>query len=589
VAKFTKSEIENLRIALRHEMHQHLPKWRTLARYIAPKRLKERTRKVDGRRRDEDIINNQAGRSLRTFVSGMMNGATPRTRPWFNLTTSNHQANQEQRVKKYFTEVEKILNTHFQISNLYRTLPIAYKDLGVFSNSAFAMLPHAKHGFYFYPFAIGTYAFACDREGTTNMFTRDFTLNIKEIVQTYGQLKPNGQIDWVNIPNTVRNKWDQKHYLEEVLLSQVIVPNPSYDPTKRSLNPEDKKFISYTYVQGYSGSGNPSVVGNQSSTGFRQELSDFNQGEVPFLKVSGYNYFPVITPRWEIEAEGYYGIDGPGEVALSDIMTLQREEAFRFEGVEKLIRPPMVGHASLRRYQSSILAGGITYVDDRGMAHGFKPAFELNPQLSELVASKEEIQMYIKEAFYEDLFRQMSARPTVSHVTKAEIDQRSSEAMAAITPVLGQTDEDMTSKIIDNAILILGEQAKLPERPRQLINARLMPEYISVLAQASRASLLTTQERVLTFTSQVAQALQEPSLLKIMKAEDHVRFYAENAGLDPNLILDEREFGQVQEASNQAQLAQIQADQQAQGAQTAKTLSETQTSGGSLLDQLVNQ
>lgn len=588
MARITKSEAENIRTSLRYEMQRHLPKWRMLAKYIAPKRLKERTKKVNGSRRDEEIINNQAGRSLRTFVSGMMNGATPRTRPWFNLTTNNHKANQDAAVKKYFTEVEKILNTHFQVSNLYRTLPIAYKDLGVFSNSAFAMLPHAKHGFYFYPFAIGTYAFACDREGRTNMFTRDFTLNVKEIVNTYGQLKPNGQIDWKNIPRVVQHKWEQKHYLEEVLLSQVIIPNPEYNPNNVSLNPEDKKFVSYTYVQGYSGSGSPSVLGNQSPTGFRREVSEMGRDGNVFLRIGGYDYFPVITPRWEIEPEGYYGVDGPGEVALSDIMTLQLEEKFRFEGIEKLIRPPMVGHASLRRYQSSILAGGITYVDDRGMQHGFKPAFELNPQLSELVASKEELQVYIKEAFYEDLFRQMSSRPTLSHVTKAEIDQRSSEAMAAIAPVLGQTDEDMTSKIIENALLILGEKDALPERPRQLSQARIMPEYISVLAQASKASLLVTQERVLNFASQAAAALQDPSILKIFKLEENMRYYAENAGLDPNLIMDEREFAEIKDAIEAMQAQQLAAQQQAENAQTAKVLSESKTQdGASLLDQMV--
>lgn len=588
MAKLTKAEAQNLRESLRFEMKRHLPKWRLLSKYIAPKRLKERTNKVDGNRRDEEIINNQAGRSTRTFVSGMMNGATPRTRPWFNLTTTDYKSNKESEVKRYFSEVETILNMHFQISNLYRTLPVAYKDLAVFSNSAFAMLPHAQHGFYFYPFAIGTYAFACDREGRTNMFTRDFTLNVREMVETYGQLKPNGQIDWKNIPTTVRRKWEQKHYLEEILLTQLIVPNPEYNPSKSSLNPLDKKFQSYTYVQGYAGSGSPSVMSSQSPTGFRQEYSDMGEDE-PFIRISGYDYFPVITPRWEIEPEGYYGVDGPGEIALADIMTLQKEEKFRFEGIEKLIRPPMVGHASLRRYQSSILAGGITYVDDRGMQHGFKPAFELNPQLSELVASKEEIQRYIQEAFYEDLFRQISSRPTVSHVTKAEIDQRSSEALAAIQPVLGQTDEDMTSNIIGNGIMLLEEQGRLPKKPRQLERSRLMPEYISVLAQASKASLLVTQERVLNFVASASQALGDPTILKLMKAEDHIRFYAENAGLDPNLIANEKEYADIQKAVNDARQVQLQSQMANQQAQTAKTLSDAKTQdGGSLLDQMVS-
>ena len=45
--------------------------------------------------------------------------------------------------KLTYAEVESILNSHFQVSNLYKILPLVYKDVGIFSNAAFAM-PKAK-------------------------------------------------------------------------------------------------------------------------------------------------------------------------------------------------------------------------------------------------------------------------------------------------------------------------------------------------------------------------------------------------------------------------------------------------------------
>ena len=588
MARLSRSEVEGIRQSLKTEMHRHLPKWRTLAKYIAPHRLKESDQKVDGRRKDENIINNQAGRSLRTFVSGMMNGATPRSRPWFNLISASPKSSKSNDESRYYAETEKVLDRHFQISNLYRVLPMTYKDVGVFSNSAFAMLPHARYGFYFYPFAIGTYAFASDREGRTDMFCRDFTLNVRQVVETYGQLDQAGKIIWDNLPIMIEERYKAAKYMEEIILTQVIVPNSLYNPekAKMSLDPSDKKFQSYTYILGSNASGTT----QQNPTGFRQaQMTDKDEKRSvhEFLKVGGYDYFPVITPRWEVEPEGYYGIDGPGEIALADIQTLQEQEKYRMEGIAKLVRPPMVGHASLRRHASSILAGGITYVDDRGMAQGFKPAFTLNPQLSELIGAKEEIQSYIKTAFYEDLFLQLSSQRTISHVTAAQINQQTAETMAAMAPVLGQWDHDLSSPLIENALFILGEAGKLPKKPESLKNDRLVPEYISVLAQASKASLTASQEKYVQFVAGTAEMLQDPTLLKMANGESLIRAYAENEGIAPQLVLDELQYKQAKEAAMEAQAAQAQQEAAAAQAQTAKTMADTPLGNGSALDQAI--
>ena len=588
MARLTRTEVEGIRQALKTEMHRHLPKWRTLAKYISPHRLKEDHQKVDGRRKDYDIINNQAGRSLRTFVSGMMNGATPRSRPWFNLASATPKSSKSNAEQEYYSETEKVLARHFQISNLYRVLPMAYKDVGIFSNAAFAMLPHARYGIYFYPFAIGTYAFASNREGRTDMFSRDFTLNVRQVVETYGRLNSSGQIMWEFLPEMIEELYKTAKYLQEIILTQVIVPNALYNPieAKQSLDPADKKFQSYTYIIGSNASG----VTQQDPTGFRQaNMSDSakRRSTSEFLKVGGYDYFPIITPRWEVEPEGYYGVDGPGEIALADIMTLQEQEIFRMEGVAKLVRPPMVGHASLRRHASSILAGGITYVDDRGMQHGFKPAFTLNPQLVELIGAKEEIQSYIKEAFYENLFLQLSSQKTISHVTAAQINQQTAETMAAMSPVLGQWDHDSSGPIIENALFILGDQGRLPEKPKSLKNDRLVPEYISVLAQASKASLTASQEKYIQFVAGTAEMLQDPTLLKMVPGEQLIRSYANNEGIAPQLVADEIEFAKARKAAQEAAVQQAQQEQQAQNAETAKTMSETKTGTGSALDQAI--
>jgi len=584
MAILSRSEANSIQDSLIQDRDKHMPKWEEQGRYIAPNRLKRDNRKTDGRKKTQDIINNQAGRSMRTFQSGMMNGATPSSRPWFNVVSSDPMVSQAASVKKYYKKVESTVESHLQLSNFYRVMPLTYKDLAVFSNSAMAMLEDAVTGFHFYHFAVGTYAFACDEKSRPNMFVREFTLNVRQVIEKYAGRDEKGDIDYKNIDAGIIEKYKAKQYLDDVMLCNLIVPNPDYNPSKQSLNSHDKKFQSYTYVTGTNSNGVPS----QSPVGFRntngEDKATKDKGNLKeYIKVSGFDYFPVIISRWEVEPEGYYGIDGPGETAIADIKTLQKIEEYKFEAVVKLVRPPMVGHASLRRHQSSILAGGITYVDDRGMQHGFKPAFSINPQLSELLGSKDEIERYIGNSFYEDLFRQLSSEKKLSHVTAAEINQRASETVAAIAPILGQFDHDTTGPIIENAIYLLDKAGKLPEKPKELEDKSLKPEYISVLAQASKASLITTQEKFIGYVSSVSQALQRPELLRIVNAEKDVRQYAENAGIDPETILDEAEYNKSVEEYQEAMAKRAQQELAMQEAATAKTLSETKTTGDNAL------
>lgn len=574
------AEVTALRNRMRDSMNRHLPTWRELARFISPERLKENPDdKNNGSRKDQRIIKNQAGRSLRTFVSGMMNGATPRSRPWFNLTVNNKSKANSALSKRYFKETEDVLNSHFQVSNLYRVLPITYKDVGVFSNAAFAMLPHPRYGFYFYPFAIGTYAFACDMEGNTNMFTRDFSLTVRQIVERYATLKPNGQIDWTNIPMWVRTNWEQGKYLETMVLSQVIVPNPGYNPDKRTLDPADKKFQSYSFVQAM-GSNLPP----QTSSGFRNEMAVNNQ---EFIKVSGFDYFPVITPRWEVLPEEDYGIDGPGHIALGDVKTLQEMEKWRLEAIAKSVKPPMVGHASLRRHQASILAGGITYVDDQGAAAGFKPAFTVDPKISDLIMDQQEYVQAIKSAFYEDLFLMLSAERSVSHVTAREIDEKAAERMSTLAPVLGQWDQDLSSKLIYNAQLILEQAGRLPKKPRELEGEMLRPEYISILAQAAKVSMMNSLEKFTSFVSNLATVQQDPALLQLLNGEQAIRMYGDYVAVDPTLIKDETEYQAVKDTIAQKQMMAQQSAQMSQQAESAKNLSQAKIGEGSMLDTLL--
>jgi len=585
------SEVEWIRLSLVTERARFMPTWRVEHEFVNPHYIRESSGgRNDGSRKSGKIINNLARRGLRVFQSGMFNGATPRQSPWFFLTVPNDELANRQDAKRYFYKAERVLNQHFELSNLYQVLPMSYKNLGTCSNSAFAMLPHQKYGFFFQPFITGSWGVGRNVEGDADIFFRDFTMTVKQVVESYGRLNSRGHIEWSNQWNTIdpwiQDAWNEGRYTETVMLTNVIIPNPN--PDKYSIDPADKAWQSYTYIMAMGGGlPNQYAPGQTKFQGKRPvELSLPTERE-QYLSVKGYDYFPVIVPGWDIPPENDYGVDGPCEIAIDDVMTLQELAKGRLTAVDKLLRPPMVGPSSLRRHQSSILAGGITYIE--GESAKFVPAFEVDPKVAELINAEDKYEQAVNNAFYVDVFLRILTEKKISHVSAREIEEKAQEKLTTLGPLLGQVDRNQSSKIIDNAQILLSAQGRMPEPPESLIGQNMRPEYISPLARAAKQLMITGAERSVNFGVSLANATQNPALARIFKTEKIVRDYSFWNGLDPHSIADENEY---QEILQQVAQEQAQAKQLAQAqvrAQTAKDLSQAEISPDKNMLQLAQE
>ena len=192
--------------------------------------------------------------------------------------------------------------------------------------------------------------------------------------------------------------------------------------------------------------------------------------------------------------------------------------------------------------------------------------------------------MAIDEAFYVDLFRQFSRGESKTHVSVEEIREKSSERMAMVAPALGQLDFDQNSKLIENAMFILEAQGRMPKRPRELEGEQNTIEYISILAQAAKASLMNSVERGANFLTSFAQSVGKPEIISIIDEEKYARKYLEYVGVDPELIRDEDEVDAVRQGILQDKQMQKNLAVDAQAAATARDLSQAQPGQGSLLD-----
>ena len=566
-----KNNLEVLRGEMELEFSSFRKTWDDLSRFIAPRRSRFFVEDVNkGDYRNGDIIDSTATMALRTLRSGMVAGVTSPARPWFKLGLGFSFEKPSTAVQDWLAKTSKLMGAVFLRSNLYNVLPILYGDIGTFATGCIYMEEDKDSVVRFYSFPIGSYKIANDSKLNVKVFFREFEMTVRQIIEKFGK-GADGKIDWTNISGTVKSMYEAKTYEKRIQIAHCIKPNDNYDPKR--LESKYKEFISVYYERG---------AGNATATSFGSN-STGNDGK--FLSERGYDYFPILAPRWETTGEDVYGTNCPALVALGDIKMLQFGEKKIAQAVEKMINPPMVGATSLKQQNASIIAGDITYVDDVQGQRGFRPAHEVNFNIAPMEAKQDQARMRIKKAFFEDLFL-MLANSDRREITAREIDERHEEKLLALGPVLEQLNQDLLDPLIDNTFHIMEMAGLIPEPPPEIAGVEIKVEYISIMAQAQKLADVGKLEQFTGFVGQLAAL--DTSALDKLNTDTLVDMFAEMTGVPVDAVRSEDMVVKIRQARAEAQQQQVQMEQMGNAVDAAKNLSETSTQEGNVLSELVN-
>ncbi len=533
--------------------------WKELSEYILPMRSKFfADDKNKGDRRNNKIINNNATLASRTLASGMVSGITSPARPWFQLTTQGQQAMEFGPVKAWLYDVTERMRAIFLKSNLYQVLPTIYMEMGVFGTGAMSVEEDDKEVVRFDAFTVGQYYLANGSRGQVDTFYREFQMTVGQLVEKFGRDKCSDQ---------VQNHWDQgkrDHWIECV---QAIEPNKSRDITRGGS--KNMPFLSITYEK----SAPPDKL----------------------LEEKGFFEFPIMAPRWDPLPEDCYG-SGPGRISIGDVKALQLYERRSAELVDRGSNPPLQAPSSLRGQPSSMLPGGITYVDAVSGQNQIAPIYEPNARWLAPIQAK--IQLHenrIREAFFADLFLMISQLESVR--TATEIAERKEEKMLMLGPVLERINDELLDPLIDRTFNIMLRQSMpiwqgvidgeplLPPPPEELGNVELKVEYVSILAQAQKAIGVTSMERFASFVGNLAGV--SPEVLDKMDADQLVDEYGSAIGVVPTVVRGDEDVAQIRQAKAQAQAAAQAQQQAAQTLQGAQLLSQTEITPDNALGRML--
>jgi len=564
VSKTQRQKDDELKGQLRIERDSFKQQWQELGDNILPTRPRFYTSDINkGQRKNTKIIDSTATQSANILASGMMSGVTSPARPWFRLSTPDPALNEIGSVKRWLYQVTNIMNTTFLKSNLYNILPTTYGDLGVFGTAAMSVEPDLTGNvFHCQSFPVGSYMIAKDYLGRINVFVREFKMTVRQIVEQFGRREADGKItDWSNISLKVKNYYEQGQTELWIEICHIIQPNANWNPQR--LESKYKKFSSCYYET------------DPSATGLDKEK---------YLREMGYDYFPVLVPRWQVTGEDVYATSCPAMVCLGDVKQLQLGEKRTLEAIDKIVRPPLKGPSSLKAQSGSIVSGGVTYVDRN--VEGFTPIYEVNYRIQEMEAKNEQVRNRIKECFFTNLFIAFASNPDGKDVTARFVDEVSQEKLLVLGPVLSQLEQDLLDPFIDLAFAYHLDQGLLPPPPLELQGIDLKVEYISIMAQAQKMIGLGAQERFMNVMAQLIGI--DPSAADKWNIDQTIDNYADGLSIPPDQVRTDDEVAAIraQKAQQQQQMQQMAMIQQ--GAAAAKDLSQAQVSDDNALGRVVS-
>jgi hypothetical protein len=505
------------------------PHWRELSDFTRPRSTRFTASEVNrGDRRNSKVIDPAAVMAARTLSSGMMSGITSPARPWFRLATPDRDLMDYGPVKLWLETVEQRMNEVFNRSNLYQSLPLMYEDLGTFATGAMAVVADPQRVIRTVPFPTGSFYIANGADLSVDTAVREFSMTVRQVVTEFG-------MDAVS--DTVKSQWNSGQYGQWVNVVHAVYPN--LDRQTGKLEAKHKAYKSVYY----------------EATSTDDKL----------LRESGYDEFPIMAPRWEVNGEDVYGSSCPGMVALGSVKALQLLQRRKAQMIDKITNPPLQAPASIKSQRISTIPGGINYLPMADVNNQIKPLFQIPANgTNGLLEDIQDTRQIIDHAYFVDLFRMMQTVNTRSMPVEAVAEMRE-EKLLMLGPVLQRLDSELLDKLINRTFSVMAENNLLPVPPDEMQGMQLKVEYISVMAQAQKAIGVSSIERFIGFTSGIGQF--SPDALDKINVDETIDAYAASIGVPPSVVATNEQVAQIRErrAQQQAMAQQMQMAQAAVG------------------------
>jgi hypothetical protein len=504
------------------------------------------------------VLFNNGKKSLEILASGMLSGTCSPSRVWFDLGVDKNNVAEDQNFKTALQALKDAVVSELSKSNFYRVMHQIFKQEGAFG-TACALIDNFDEedkdapalDLILVPF--GQYALRADYKNRVDGIYRKLSMNTSDIIRKFGEDGYNKQ----GLPQKIKDAIKEKksdmftvfHVLEKTPLEQMV---------------EGEQILKKNYSSYY-----------------------FLEGEKEtFLDISGFDSMPAITPRWDVLGDDVYG-ESPASLSIGDMREAQKVRLLMLEGTERSINPPILLPTTMKDQSNRLVPRGVLYyepdvVNESASVQGVN-ALNVRVDYTGVTAQFQDAINRIESAFYKDIFLMLDGFDQ-RQMTATEVAERKNEKMLMLGSVLErQTDEALRpaiQAIIDRILTNPNLATRYPdivEAFKENSDSEYQIQFVSILAQAQKASGSANLERGTQFLLGIANANQDVSLS--LNLEALIRHYIEMNSLPPDIVKTDEEVQQIkqqmaqqQQAQQQAELASKQAQALQQGSQGAGNL-----------------
>ena len=508
--------------------------WRKLSDMFAPNRGRF---SVDELPRKRAIrFNTRAMQIPDEFAAGMKSGLTSPSRPWFTLTLYDTGLAEAEGIKAWLTEVQDIMQGTMIRSNLYDQLYDVYKEQGIFGTGALLIEEDDEDVIHAQSLTIGSYAIGVDKRGRVNKFARQFRRTLRQLADEFGEDK---------LPQELRHRLKEKPDNTRYELRSLIAPSEEY---RQNEGVSGKfRYASYWWLKGYN--------------------------EPEFLRVGGYNEFPVMVPRWRIINDDLYGREQPGDTGYDDAVTLQQLEVDERAAIKKVITPPVVMPSTLTQGDLRDYPGGVTIYDPvgDGSAPAITPLYQVKLDHKSVAEKRLELIQHLEQIFHVDMFKMWTTDMRQGR-TATEIQVREQEKMFMLGALIERQMSEMLDPMIERIAGIMTRRGMFPEPPEELQGMTVKIEYMSILANIQKQASYSGIELLVNMAGMMAQmqvgAGRSPDILDKIDCDEIVDQIADMYILPAGVVLGDDRVAELREQrrkqeAEQAQQAQMMAEGQA--------------------------
>lgn len=552
--KYSQGRLLGLRVN-RYSWWTH---WRELADYFLPRRYRwiiTPNMQSRGSPINQHILDSTGVICARNLASGLVSGKSSPTRPWFKLRVGTIDSTTTSPVSLWLAECERILYLIFAESNFYNSIAQFYYDLVIFGTAVQIIYEDFENVINCYNPCAGEYYIDIDGKYRPTIMYREFTMTISAVVNEFGL---------ENCSESVQRMFtngDGASLTREIVIAHSLEPN---DDGRAAEFGFSDKFVMRELYWEWGGSASP-----QGS----------NMDPKGFLRRKGYHDRPNICGRWDLVSNDPYG-RSPGMDALPDQKQLQLESRRKAQAIDKMVNPPLVADVQLKNQPTSLLPGGMTYV--QGYTSSGKPGissvYDTKFPVNEITEDLNEVRQRLSKTFFNDVLMTASQYETRSNVTAIEWDMRKSESLVALGPALERIDHEVLGPVLDRVFGIATRAGIMPPAPPEIQGQMINVEYVSMLQQAQQAAASAGIERVLQLAGGLLPAKED--IMDNIDADYALDKYSELLNNDPKIIRSPEAVAQIRQQRAEAQQAAAQAEQLKALSEAGKNLGAIELGGG---------